>query len=109
MAKQKKSFFKKVIISIILILLIGGGIGGYFAYKTIYQANINLGQKKSQIIYIPTGSKFNDVIQILSDNNILENPSTFEWLAEKKHYKNAVKPGKYRILANMSNNALVNL
>ncbi len=109
MAKQKKSFFKKVIIAIALILIIVGGIGGYFAYKTIYQSNINLGQKKSQIIYIHTGSTFSDVMNILSENNILENPSSFEFLAEKKHYKNAIKPGKYRILANMSNNALVNL
>lgn len=109
MAKQKKYFFKKVVISTALLLLIIGGVGGYFAYKTIYQTNINLGQKKSQIIYIPTGSAFADVMKILSENNILENPSTFEFLAEKKHYKNAIKPGKYRILANMSNNALINL
>ncbi len=109
MAKAKSSFFKKIIISIFLILLIGGGVGGYYAYKTIYQSNVNLGDKKSEIIYIPTGSTFEDVIRILGENNILKNQSTFELLAEKKKYKNAVKPGKYRILANMSNNALINL
>ncbi len=109
MAKRKSSFLKKIIIAIILILLVGGGVGGYYAYKTIYQSNVNLGDKKSEIIYIPTGSTFDDVIRILGENNILKNRSTFELLAEKKKYKNAVKPGKYRILANMSNNALVNL
>ena len=109
MAKRKSSFFKKIIIAIILILLVGGGVGGYYAYKTIYQSNVNLGDKKSEIIYIPTGSTFDDVIRILGENNILKNRSTFELLAEKKKYKNAVKPGKYRILENMSNNALVNL
>jgi peptidoglycan lytic transglycosylase G len=109
MAKQKKSFFKKVVIAVLLLLLLVGGIGGYYAYKTIYQSNVNLGDKKSEIIYIPTGSTFDDVIRILGENNILKNRSTFELLAEKKKYKNSVKPGKYRILANMSNNALVNL
>ncbi len=110
MAKKKKtSFFKKIIISLLLILLIAGGAGGYYVYKTIYQSNINLGDKKSLIIYIPTGSKFEDVIRILGENNILKNRATFEFLSEKKKYKNAVKPGKYRILANMSNNALINL
>ncbi|MGZ4035011.1 MAG: endolytic transglycosylase MltG, partial [Bacteroidia bacterium] len=44
-----------------------------------------------------------------NQNNILKNRSSFEWLCTKKKYKNAVKPGKYRILARMSNNALVNL
>lgn len=109
MAKGKSSFLKKIIIAIFLILLIGGGIGGYYAYKTIYQSNVNLGDKKSEIIYIPTGSTFEDVIRILGENNILKNRSTFELLAEKKKYKNNIKPGKYRILAKMSNNALVNL
>ncbi len=109
MAKGKSSFLKKIIISIVLILLIGGGIGGYYAYKTIYQSNVNLGDKKSEIVYIPTGSTFEDVIRILGENNILKNRSTFELLAEKKKYKNNIKPGKYRILAKMSNNALVNL
>lgn len=109
MAKGKSSFLKKIIIAILLILLLVGGVGGYYAYKTIYQSNVNLDGKKSEIIYIPTGSTFDDVIRILGENNILKNQSTFELLAEKKKYKNAIKPGKYRILANMSNNALVNL
>lgn len=109
MAKKKKSFLKKVIIAILLLILIVGGAGGYYAYKTIYQSNVNLGDKKSEIIYIPTGSTFDDVIRILGDNNILKNRSTFELLAERKKYKNAVKPGKYRVLAKMSNNALINL
>ena len=109
MAKQKSSFFKKIIISILLILLVIGGGGGYLAYQTIYQSNVNLGDKKSVIIYIPTGSTYDDVLRILNQNNILKNRSSFEWLCQRKKYKNVVKPGKYRVLAKMSNNALVNL
>lgn len=109
MAKGKSAFFKKILIATILIVLVGGGVGGYYAYKTIYQSNVNLSGKKSEIIYIPTGSTFEDVIRILGENNILKNQSTFELLATKKKYKDNIKPGKYRILANMSNNALVNL
>jgi UPF0755 protein len=106
---KKTSFVKKIIVSIFLILLITGGVGGYYAYKVIYQSNVNLGERKSQIIYIPTGSSFDDVIHILGENNILKNRATFEFLSEKKKYKNNIKPGKYRILAKMSNNALINL
>ncbi|MGQ0829454.1 MAG: endolytic transglycosylase MltG [Bacteroidota bacterium] len=106
---KKSSLLKKIFISILLIILITGGIGGYYAYKAIYQPNVNLGDKKSQIIYIPTGSKFEDVVRILVKNNVLKNRISFEFLSEKKKYKNAVKPGKYRILANMNNNALINL
>lgn len=109
MAKKKISFFKKVVIGVMLVLLITGGVGGYYAYKSIYQPNVNLGEKKSQFIYIPTGSTFEDVVRILNENNILKNQAGFRWLAEKKKYKNAVKPGKYRVLAKMNNNQLINL
>ena len=107
--KQKSSLFKKIIIALLAIILVVGGAGGYWAYKNLYQSNVNLGDKKSQMIYIPTGSKFEDVVRILGENNVLKDRTSFEWLSEKKKYKSAVKPGKYRILANMSNNALVNL
>lgn len=83
--------------------------GGYYAYKNIFQSNVNLNDKKSQIIFIPTGSKFEDVERILTESNILKNTAAFEWLSEKKKYKQAIKPGKYRILSQMSNNALINL
>ncbi|MDF2436355.1 MAG: aminodeoxychorismate lyase [Bacteroidota bacterium] len=106
---KKSSMLKKVLVSAIVIILIIGGAGGYWAYHNLYQANVDLGDKKSTVIYIPTGSTFEDVVRILGENNLLKNRSSFEWLAEKKKYKNAVKPGKYRILAKMSNNALVNL
>jgi UPF0755 protein len=109
MAKKKSSFFRKITTSIILVFLITASIGGYYAYKKIYKSNVNLGGKKSQIIYIPTGSSFNDVLHILNENNILKDKATFEWLAEKKNYKKHIKPGKYRILSKMSNNALINL
>src|SRR6218665_783885 len=107
--KGKSSLFKKILIAITVIVIIIGGAGGYWAYKNLYQSNVNLGDKKSQIVYIPTGSTFEDVVRILDENNVLKDRVSFEWLSEKKKYKNAVKPGKYRILAHMSNNALVNL
>ncbi|HEX8515779.1 MAG TPA: endolytic transglycosylase MltG [Bacteroidia bacterium] len=110
MAKKKSSsLFKKIVLAIIAVIIIAGGIGAYWAYSNLYQSNVNLGDKKSTIIYIPTGSTFEDVIRILGDNNLLKSRSSFEFLAGKKKYRDAVKPGKYRILAKMSNNELINL
>jgi UPF0755 protein len=109
MAKKKSSFLKKFIISLVFVfsaIMLGGS---YFAYKAIYRPNVNLGGKKSEIIYIPTGSTFEDVMHILVENGILKNKASFEWLAERKNYKKNIKPGKYRILAKMGNNSLINL
>ena len=34
---------------------------------------------------------------------------SFEWVAYRKHYKDKVRPGRYKIITGMSNNELVNL
>lgn len=109
MGSKKKSWVKTIIKIILIVVLIVGGVGGYLAYKFIYMPNINLKDKKSTIIYIPTGSSFEDVVNILNENELLKDPDSFKWLAKEKKYTNAVKPGKYRVLAKMNNSALINL
>ena len=109
MARRKNSFLRKVIISLIFVLTVTASLGIYVAYKAVYQSNVQLGEKKSEIIYIPTGASFTDVLYILNKHQILKNQASFEWVAEKKNYKKNIKPGKYRVLARMSNNKLVNL
>ena len=112
MAKKKKkskfSFFIKLFLSIVLLLLIIGGVLGYSYYKKIYTPNVKLAESKSYL-YIPTGSNFDDLISILNEEKMIVDMASFEWLAEYKKYKEKVKPGRYRIKNNMSNNELVNL
>ncbi|HRG38340.1 MAG TPA: endolytic transglycosylase MltG [Bacteroidia bacterium] len=109
MGAKKKNWVKTIIKVLLILILVVGGIGGYLAYKYVYMPNINMADKKSTIIYIPTGSTFEDVVNILTDNELLKNPESFRWLAKEKKYTEAVKPGKYRVLAKMSNSALINL
>lgn len=106
---KKKSFFKKILISLFFIFALLLGIAFYLAYQVVYQTNVSLGDKKSQIIYIKTGSSFNEVLQLLVEKKIIIHSATFEWLSERKKYKNNIKPGKYRILAKMGNNEIINL
>ena len=107
--KRGTSFFYKIFISVIFILLITGGIYAYWKYKKVYQPNVVLEKKHTEYLYIPTGSTVEDVIQLLYENNYIINRSSFEWLAEKKKYKNHVHPGRYLLKDNMSNNELINL
>ncbi|HSH65547.1 MAG TPA: endolytic transglycosylase MltG [Bacteroidia bacterium] len=109
MGSKKKSWLAVVIKIVLITVLIVGGIGGYLAYRFIYMPNINLKDKKSTIIYIPTGSSFEDVVSILNDHELLKDSASFKWLAKEKKYDVAVKPGKYRVLAKMNNSALINL
>jgi UPF0755 protein len=106
---RKTPFWLKVVISIISILIITGGIAAYRLYHAIYEPNIFLGERKTTHIYIPTGSNFNDVKAILYKNGMIVNTNTFEWLAEKKNYRNHIHPGRYLIREDMGNNELINL
>lgn len=107
-SKKKKSILKYVILTFIVLCLIAG-YKGYELYKNIQDPNVTLKNKKSEFIYIPTGSYYRDVVSILKDRKILINEPSFEWVAEKKKYPENVKAGKYKVTHNMSNNQLVNL
>jgi len=109
MSKKKKSVIFKVLISVLFLILIIGSIAFYKFYLMLYQPNVNLGDKKTAYICIPTGSTYKDVLNILDKNNYLENKKSFEWTADFKNYTDKVKPGKYLIKNSMSNNELVGL
>ena len=99
MAKNKKGFWKKLIIAFLVIFLIGFAYIGYRVYRIVYETNVNLGYKKQIYLYIPTGSTYDDVRNLIIKENIIINMSSFDWLAHKKNYEASVKPGKYKIIS----------
>ncbi len=110
MAKAKqKSKLKRIIISFVIVLLLFVLLIGYGFYKKVYLPNVTLQDKKEEFIYIPTGSTFVEVENILNAQHLLQNPASFEWVAEQMKYKAQVKPGKYLIKRNMNNKELVTL
>ncbi|MBI5541801.1 MAG: endolytic transglycosylase MltG [Bacteroidia bacterium] len=106
--KSKLKFILKIILSILFLSIIIGGITGYSYYKKIYFPNVKTTKQKTYL-YIPTGSNFNDLLQILNKDSLLLDVSSFEWLSEQKNYVDHIKPGKYKISNDMSNNELINL
>lgn len=107
--KTNTPFWLKIIISIIVILVISAGIAAWRLYHAIYEPNVFLGERKTSHVFIPTGSNYNDVKAILYEKGMIVNTNTFEWLAEKKNYRNNIKPGRYLIHKDMGNNELINL
>lgn len=91
-------------------VLIAAGVAsiGWGYYKKIFHSNVSLKDSEAYV-YIPTGSDFNDVLRILTENNYIINTASFEWVAEQKNYIGNIKPGKYRIKDGMSNNEIINL
>lgn len=100
---------KKVLISIFVVALLGGGGIAYHYYNMIYQPNVTTVSGKADYFYIPTGSKVDDVVNKLYEQNFIKNRNSFAWVAEKKNYANHVHPGRYLLKENMNNDELINL
>jgi UPF0755 protein len=110
MVKNRKRRLLLRSLLIILILLIAFATYTiYDYYGRIYKPNVSLKSGETEFIYIRTGWKFDDVKKMLYEEGLILNPNSFEWMAEKKNYIGRVRPGRYKVAANMSNNGLINL
>lgn len=108
MAKKKSSFLKILFLFIFLLSSIGAIIA-YKFYNIIYQPNVSLGDKKTEYFYVPTGSTIQDVINLLYEKNFILNRNSFEWVADKKNYKDNVHPGRFLLRSGMNNEELIDL
>ena len=106
---KKKSSFRKFVTAFVLLAIIGCGGMVYELYSRVYQPNIVMPDNDEKYIYIPSNSEFTDVVKILSENGLLINANSFEWLAKQKKYDTNIKAGRYRINRALNNNDLVNL
>ncbi len=98
---RKKRFFIWFLM-MMTVLVIAGGI---FVYLTVFASNV----RQTGYFYIPTGSTYIQVKEMLATDSIVLNISTFDRVAQRKNYPNRVMPGRYLVMEGMSNNALVNL
>jgi UPF0755 protein len=86
-----------IVIIILLIVL----------YRNFFGLNI-VAHNNNQIIFIPTGSSYEQVMDTLESRLIIKNRNVFRWLAVKKHYSQLIKPGRYVINKELSYNSLIN-
>lgn len=93
---------KKIGILAILLLV----VGIYVAQK-YWSSNTAFEGKK--IIYIPTGSSYEQLLQIIKSSNTLKELSSFESMAQQLNLPNKIHPGKYEILQGTSNYNLVKM
>lgn len=82
----------------------------YKFYDIYFARSIYLENKAETIVYIPTGSSFDDVCRILEEQACLKSIEKFRQAAKQKGYgtKN-IKPGRYLIKNGMSNNEIINM
>ena len=100
--------WKFLLVVIMVILIVTGSVLFKF-YTDIFSANVELGDKETEYLFIPTGANQQDVINLMEKKAWLKNSSSLAWVMDKKNYANHVRPGKYKIMNGMSNNDLINL
>jgi len=102
---------KIIIISIISLLVIGtlSAIIGYTYYNKIYKTNIETKSGKSEFLYVYPNTPYNNIIDSISEKCHIKSPESLDWVAQIKKYPSLIKPGRYKLKPQMSNNDLINM
>jgi UPF0755 protein len=101
MRKTKLLYFLSGLALLVFIII-------FLVYRNIFGISIKA-EKKNQVIFIPTGSSYKQVLDTLESNLIIKNRKVLEWVSDKKHYPTLIKPGRYVIDKDLSYNGLINL
>ena len=96
----------------ILYILSGSGLVTLiiliFFYRSYFGVNA-ISANNSAIIYIPSGSSYNQVLDTLKSKVSVRNWKVFNMIAERKNYPDHIKPGKYIIDKDLSYIGLINM
>ena len=100
--KPTKGLIFFLLFSILLISF------GFYAYQICYVPNILVG-KQDRAIVIPRDADFKFVQSVLHEQDMVQDLTSFAFLAKLMEYQDHVKPGRYVLKANMSNISAVRL
>lgn len=95
----------KWIIIIVVLALSAVGFRGYQLYHYLFNPNIHTPGS----IIIPLNATYEQVIDSLKKHNIIMNYKAFDWVAKRKNYAAAVKPGKYLLDKGLNTNQILNM
>ena len=98
-------YIKKILVAIAILGVVAAAIFGYFVYESIFSVNTDFEENK-RIVYIPTNATPQTVADSMAP--LLKDFESFEIVAQKKGYWNAIRPGRYTIEKGMNNNEIVN-
>lgn len=104
MAENKKRRFPKVLFIIFILLLIFGAVAAWIGYQAFMGPSVT---NKQEYLFVKTGDTYEDVLQTITDEQIVKNPAIFRYVAELMEYPASVKPGRYKLTEDMSNRRLI--
>lgn len=96
----------KIIIAFVVLVFIILGATAFNYYLRYFGPSVT---GNADYLYIKTGSSFDDLYQTIAKENIVKDSTTFKEVALDMDLPKAVKPGRYRLKAGMSNRNFVNM
>lgn len=99
----KRKLIYRIIILLVFIILVGISIIWISFFSPVRVAD------EGTEVYVGTKAVYEDVKDSLRVKGILVNETAFDLLAKRKRYITNIKPGRYIITDEMSNNDIVNL
>ncbi|HCT31431.1 MAG TPA: endolytic transglycosylase MltG [Bacteroidales bacterium] len=105
--KFLKLIKNKYFLSVAALAVVTFFIFGVNYYTRMYRSNVDI--KKDKLLYIPTGSEFNVVLDSIKKNNLVVDIESFVKASNSLGYTNRVKPGCYKIRSGMSNRTLIRM
>jgi UPF0755 protein len=106
---MSKSKYLKIAWSTVGILALIVLIMGYIILRKLYTGNVASLPANKGYLFIPSGSDFDDVVEILEDENLLINKESFLWTSKQMKYDENIKPGRYLLKPGMNNKELITL
>ena len=97
----------KKILPVLILLIAIAGYFGYDKYQQIFAPNVP-SKLQNEFLHIPTGSSFEDLVNILKTEDFIIDEASFVWVAERMKYKkDEVRAGRYQIKPDWSNRSLI--
>lgn len=93
---------------ITFLLIAGLALAAVFIYKKLF-SKVKLKDKNYTYIFIEREDNFEDVLNHMNSEGIIENPQAFEWLAKEMELDKNIHPGKFRIINGMTMRQIINL
>ena len=88
----------KRILSVFFVLLLL--VAAYGGWRLLGPGTAFSGERR--FLYIRTGTNYQQLLDSLRQDSLLQSPAFFDWIARKRDYPSNIKAGKYEIKKDMS-------
>jgi len=99
-------YIRKILFIIAILIAVGMGIFSYFIYSALLTPNTDFEEDEIQV-YIKSDDNYYDVYQQLKPH--LKNIDKFDLVAQQKKYASNIKPGRYTLSKDMTNNDIISV